>query len=262
MSIRITTYNANSIRMRLPGLIPWLQENQPTILAVQETKVQDHEFPRKAFEEIGYHCVFCGQKSYNGVALISREPLTNVSSGFFQDDTVNGPRLIRGTLNDITILNAYVPQGRDRESEHYAGKLKWLADFRKLLEKEFSTSDKVVWVGDLNVAPEAMDVHDPKNLDGHVCFNSELTELFYDVCSWGLKDVFRKHKPDPGQFSYFDYRGATVYKNKGWRIDHILATQPLFDLSTDAWIDVEPRKKRDPKPSDHTFMTADFSIVD
>ena len=248
--------------MRLAGVISWLKENRPTVLAVQETKVQDHEFPVDAFREIGYHCVFRGQKSYNGVAMISQEPMTDVAMGFFDGDETNGPRLIRGSLNGVTVLNAYVPQGRDRESEHYANKLKWLADFRNLLENQFSVNDKVVWVGDLNVAPEPKDVHDPKSLDGHVCFNSELTQVFYDVCGWGLKDVFRKHKPEPGQFSYYDYRGATVYKNKGWRIDHILATPALYDLSTDAWIDVEPRKKRDLKPSDHTFMTADFKIED
>ena len=257
---RVTTYNANSIRMRIPGIIPWLKENQPDVMAVQETKVQDHEFPTEPFTEIGYHCVFRGQKSYNGVALISRKPADEVKHGFFEGDEVAGPRLIRARYGDVTILNAYVPQGRDRESQHYAGKLKWLAEFKALLEKEYSTTEKLLWVGDLNVAPEPMDVHDPKALDGHVSFNKELTEIFYDVCSWGLKDVFRKHRPDPGEFSYYDYRGATVYKNKGWRIDHILGTEPIYSLSTKAWIDVEPRKKRDPKPSDHTFMTAEFNL--
>ena len=258
--MRIATFNANSIRTRLPVIIPWLEEHSPDILAIQETKVQDHLFPEKELLEIGYHSVFKGQKSYNGVALISRQPFTNVHIGFFDDDELNGPRLIRGQLGDIHIINTYVPQGRDRESEHYAGKLDWLRTFRKLLETEYSQDQKVVWVGDLNVAPEDIDVHDPKGLDGHVCFNRELTELFYWVCSWGLHDVFRKHRPEPGHFSFFDYRAATVYSNKGWRIDHILATSPLFDQSTDAWIDMTPRKRRTPKPSDHTFVVADFAV--
>ena len=258
--MRIATFNANSIRTRLPIVIPWLQEHAPDVLAIQETKVQDHEFPSEAFETIGYHCVFKGQKSYNGVALISREPPEDTHTGFFDGDDLNGPRLIRSRFGAVTIINSYVPQGRDRESEHYLGKLEWLRTFRKMLESTFSPDQMLVWLGDLNVAPEPMDVHDPKGLEGHVCFNRELTQLFYEVCSWGLFDVFRKHKPEPGQFSFFDYRAASVYTNKGWRIDHILATQPLLDRSTDAWIDVKPRKQRDPKPSDHTFVIGEFSI--
>lgn len=256
--MRITTFNANSIRTRLPVIIPWLQEHQPDVLAVQETKVQDHDFPVDPFNDIGYSCVFSGQKSYNGVALISRTPLSDVRRGFFEGDIDNAPRLIRGRIGELWIINAYVPQGRDRESEHYAGKLKWLKSFRELLEREYTPEQPVIWTGDLNVAPEPMDVHDPRALDGHVCFNAELTDLFYSVCDWGLFDIFRKHRPDPGEFSFFDYRGATIYKNKGWRIDHILGTREMLNLSTDAWIDLKPRKIRNPKPSDHTFMTADF----
>jgi len=256
--VRLTTFNANSIRTRLPVIIPWILANKPDVLAVQETKVQDHDFPVEAFAEIGYACVFRGQKSYNGVALISRRALDDVRIGFHEGDDINGPRLIRARLDDLWIINTYVPQGRDRESEHYTAKLLWLKLFKKLLEREFSPDQPILWTGDLNVAPEAMDVHDPAGLDGHVCFNRELTELFYDVCAWGFGDIFRKHRPDPGEFSFFDYRGGTVYKNKGWRIDHILGTRPIIDVSTDAWIDLSPRKKRDPKPSDHTFVTADF----
>ncbi|MBN1879110.1 exodeoxyribonuclease III [bacterium] len=258
--MRITTFNANSIRTRLPIIIPWLLEHQPDILAVQETKVQDHEFPGDAFREIGYHCVFNGEKSYNGVALISREPADDIRSGFYDGDEKNHSRLIRGRWGDMHVINAYVPQGRDRESDHYAGKLEWLRNIRKMLDNDYSPDMPVIWLGDLNVAPEPMDVHDPKGLDGHVCFNSELTELFYEVCAWGFRDVFRKHHPEPGQFSFFDYRAASVYTHKGWRIDHILTTTPLFDKSRDAWIDLKPRRLREPKPSDHTFVTADFEI--
>ena len=258
--MRIATFNANSIRTRLPIILPWLQEQCPDILAVQETKVQDHEFPESAFREIGYHCVFRGEKSYNGVALISREPTDEIRAGFHSGDMGNASRLIRGRWGDLHVINAYVPQGRDRESEHYAGKLQWLRHFRKMLEEDYSPEARVIWLGDLNVAPEPIDVHDPKGLDGHVCFNGELTELFYRVCSWGFLDVFRKHHPESGQFSFFDYREASVYKNKGWRIDHILATSPMYERSKDARIDLKPRRLREPKPSDHTFVIADFEI--
>jgi exodeoxyribonuclease III len=258
--MKIATFNANSIRSRLPVVIPWLQEHLPDILAIQETKVQDHEFPVDAFEAVGYHVVFKGQKSYNGVAIVSRRPLTDVRTGFFEGDDLNGPRLIRAKYGEVHIINTYVPQGRDRETEHYAGKLEWLRSFRRLLETDYSPSQPVIWLGDLNVAPEPPDVHDPQRLEGHVCFNRELTELFYQVCSWGFQDVFRKHHPEPEQYSFFDYRAASVYSNKGWRIDHILATPPLYERSTNAWIDMKPRKRRDPKPSDHTFVIAEFAV--
>lgn len=258
--MRITTFNANSIRTRLPVLIPWLQEHEPDILAVQETKVQDPAFPGDELLKIGYHSVFKGQKSYNGVALISRWPLMRVRCGFFEGDDENGPRLIRAQWGDIQLINTYVPQGRDRESEHYTAKLNWLRSFRTLLETDYTPDQPVIWLGDLNIAPEPIDVHDPKGLDGHVCFNRELTDLFYRICSWGFQDIFRKHKPGPGHYSFFDYRAASVYSNKGWRIDHILATPGLSDRSTNAWIDLKPRKQRLPKPSDHTFVTAEFSV--
>ncbi|MBN1297050.1 exodeoxyribonuclease III [bacterium] len=258
--MRIATFNANSIRMRLPVILPWLTEHSPDVLAVQETKVQDSDFPVGPFAELGYHCVFKGQKSYNGVALISREPLADVRSGFNWDDAVHSPRLIWGRMGSVWIINTYVPQGRDRESEHYAGKLQWLRDFHSMLQREFTSDQLIVWLGDLNVAPESMDVYDPKGLDGHVCFNAELTELFNAVCAWGFHDVFRHHRPNPGEFSYFDYRGATIQRNHGWRIDHILGTRAMLTRSQDAWIDLEPRKRAEPKPSDHTFMCADFDV--
>ena len=127
------------------------------------------------------------------------------------------------------------------------------------MEEEYTPDKKILWVGDLNVAPEAMDVHDPKRLEGHVCFNRDLTKLFYTICDGWFKDVFRKHHPEPQQFSFFDYRvRGAVSRKIGWRIDHILATEPLYRSSSDAWIDLEPRRSKMHKPSDHTFMIADF----
>jgi len=257
--MKIATFNANSIRARLPIVLMWLKEHQPDLLAVQETKVQDPDFPVEPFREIDYYVVFKGQKSYNGVAILSREPLQNVTIGF-EDDPDSGPRLIRGDYKGIHIINSYVPQGRDRESEFYQYKLDWFNRVHKLLKESFTPDQNIIWLGDLNVAPEPMDVHDPKSLNGHVCFNEDLTKLFYGICEWGLHDVFRKHHPEPGQFSYFDYRvRGAVSRKVGWRIDHILATMPVYNRSIDSWIDVEPRKLKDPKPSDHTFMVAEFS---
>ncbi len=259
--MKIATFNANSIRARLPIVINWLRNHQPDVLAVQETKVQDPEFPVQAFLDLDYHVVFRGQKSYNGVAVISRKPMTEVRYGLADDDPESGPRLIRGTCCGVHIINTYVPQGRDTESEHYIFKLEWFRRIHHLLRSEYRPDDRVLWVGDLNVAPTDNDVYDPKSLRGHVCFNEELSRLFHEVCSWGLYDVFRKHKPEAGHFTFFDYRmRGALSRNRGWRIDHILATRPLYDLSMDSCIDLEPRRSKDPKPSDHTFLAAEFDI--
>ncbi len=255
----IATFNSNSLRARIPIVIQWLNTHQPDILAVQETKVQDMDFPIEDFRQIGYYPVFKGQKSYNGVAILSRSPLDDVRIGFHDGDEINGPRLIRGVYQGITIINTYVPQGRDRESEFYQTKLQWLRDLNALFTREYSPDDPIVWLGDLNVAPEAIDVYDPDHLEGHVCFNRELTACFYDVCAWGFHDVFRKHHPEAGHFTFFDYRmRGSVSRNHGWRIDHILATKPVIDRSSRTWIDLEPRKSKEPKPSDHTFLIAEF----
>jgi exodeoxyribonuclease III len=257
--MKIATFNANSIRMRMPIVKAWLETHKPDVLAVQETKVQDADFPSEDIETSGYHVVFSGQKAYNGVALITRNKPDEVITGFDGED--ERARLIRIRYGEIDIINTYIPQGRDRESEHYQYKLNWFRRFADMLEKQYDPSQKVIWLGDLNVAPEPEDVHDPKSLDGHVCFNRELTECFYNVCSWGLFDVFRKHHPEPEQFTFFDYRvRGAVSRRIGWRIDHIMVTDLLMNQSKDAWIDLEPRKSKIHKPSDHTFLTAEFLI--
>ena len=254
--MKIATFNANSIRARMPIIISWLEQHQPDILAIQETKVQDQDFPSTDIQSAGYHAVFSGQKSYNGVAILSRKPLTNVQKGF--DDGEDSPRIIRGTYDDLTIINTYVPQGRDRDSEHYTYKLDWFQRLRSMFEANFTPNQSVIWLGDLNVAPEPMDVYDPKRIDGHVCFNAELTALFKEVCAWGFLDIFRKHHPEPGQYTFFDYRmRGSLSRNTGWRIDHILGTKPVFEGSQNAYIDLEPRRSDLHKPSDHTFLVAE-----
>ncbi len=257
--MRIATFNANSIRMRLPVILEWLQKHNPDVLAVQETKVQDKDFPVKDITEAGYHVVFQGQKSYNGVAILSREPLKQVKIGF--EDASEGSRIIRGEYKGIHIINTYVPQGRDIESPHYQLKLEWLKKLHGLLEREYQNTEPVIWLGDINIAPEARDVHDPVKLDGHVCFNRELSALFRKICAWGLVDVFRKFHPESGLYTFFDYRvRGAVARKIGWRIDTITVTEPLARVATDAWIDLEPRKSKRFKPSDHTFLVAEFAV--
>ena len=256
---RIATFNVNSVRVRLPILIDWLKTREPDVICLQETKVQDHEFPVEAFSDAGYHAVYNGAKSYSGVAIISREEPLEVHYGFDDEGPADGERLIRARVRGIDVLNTYVPQGRDPESPHFQYKLKWFDRLKTLLAESFSPEGMVLWCGDLNVAPEPMDVYDSKRLWGHVCHCAEATEALCDVMKWGLVDVFRKHHPEPEQFTFFDYRVRNAVARKvGWRVDHILATPSLAERSVDSFIDTEPRKKE--RPSDHTCLAADFEL--
>lgn len=255
-TLTIATFNVNSVRKRMETLIEWLAFNDPDILCLQETKVQDKDFPLDDFLDAGYHVAFCGMKSYNGVATISKMKPTEVIAGF-DDEPTDGPRLLRTRFGPLVVLNAYVPQGREVGSEHYAYKLEWLRRFGALLEECYSPDEALLWTGDLNVAPTDDDVHSPKELRGHVCFNDELTGVFNEVLEWGLVDVFRKHKPGGGEFTFFDYRSPqTLERNRGWRIDHLLATKPLADRSIDSFVDRDPRAGAN--PSDHTPLVGVF----
>jgi exodeoxyribonuclease III len=257
---KIATYNVNSIRSRLPIVLSWLERNQPDVFCMQETKVDDARFPAEAFEAAGYQVVFKGEKQYNGVAVASLKKPDAFSCGLGDDGPADESRLIRADFSGISIINTYVPQGRDRETPHFAYKLAWFRRFRDYLERFCSPDRPVIWLGDLNVAPERIDVHDPKRLLGHVCFTPEVWEAFAAVTSWGFTDVFRMHHPgEAGQYTFFDYRvPKSVERGLGWRIDHILATAPLAEQSLSCRIDLPPRLAE--KPSDHTVLTAEFNI--
>ena len=258
-NFKIATYNVNSIRSRLHIIIPWLRENRADVLCMQETKVDNDKFPAREFKDAGYHVVFYGGKQYNGVAIASLEAPEEVFFGLEDDGPPDKDRLITGVFSGITILNTYVPQGRDIESPHFAYKLQWFRRLKNFLEKSCSSGMPLIWCGDLNVAPEAIDVHDPKRLLGHVCFTPEVRERFGQVRSWGLLDLFRKFHPDePGHYTFFDYRvPRSVERRLGWRIDHILATLPLAEKSIRCTIDMNPRMME--KPSDHTVLFAEFA---
>jgi exodeoxyribonuclease-3 len=258
-SVRIATYNVNSIRSRLHIVIPWLRENRPDVLCMQETKVEDDKFPRSAFEEVGYSVVFKGGKRYNGVAVASLEEPKEVSWGL-DDDPPDPDRLIMCKFPHLSVVNLYVPQGRERDAPQFQYKLQWFERLRKYSARHFTPEEPLVCCGDLNVAREAIDVHDPKRLLGHVDFTPEVWEAFDHLKSWGLVDVFRKHHPDEqGLYAFFDYRvPKAVERGLGWRVDHILATRTLADTSLGAFIDLEPRRAE--KPSDHTVMVAEFKL--
>jgi exodeoxyribonuclease-3 len=256
---KAATFNANSIRSRLPIILAWLEKNAPDVLCVQETKVQDPDFPIEAFRDAGYHVVFKGEKSYNGVAIISRREPAEVSFGLNDGGPADEARLAAAKIGPLNVVNTYVPQGTAVGDPRFQYKLEWFARLRRLLDARFTPRAPLVWMGDLNVAPEPIDVYDPAHLAGSVCFHPDEQAALKSVMEWGFIDVFRKHCGEGGQFTFWDYRIVnSVKRNIGWRLDHILATKPLAAKSTAAWIDREPRLL--PKPSDHTFLVAEFDL--
>ncbi|MDR2391888.1 MAG: exodeoxyribonuclease III [Planctomycetota bacterium] len=257
--MRIATFNCNSIRVRLPAILAWLDKYRPDILALQETKVTDKDFPLAPIEDRGWHAAFHGEKSYNGVAILSPLPLKNISFGMRGDSGSSDTRLLRAVSGEVTIVNTYVPQGQDLESDRFRFKLDWLARLADYFKANFDPGrERVAWIGDMNVAPEAMDVYDSKAVWPHVCHCQDVADAFRAVVAVGFRDVFRKHLPDPETFTFWDYRRRNSLElNRGWRIDHILATPPLADRSCGCHVDIGPR--RADRPSDHTFVYADFS---
>jgi exodeoxyribonuclease-3 len=257
--MKIATFNANSLRARIEIVLDWLKENDPDILCIQETKVQDAEFPVLPFLEAGYHVEYKGQKSYNGVAIISKVKANEVSYGIDDGKQADEPRLLYARFGTLHIVNTYVPQGRDLDHEMYQYKLEWLKRLKSYFDHHFSTRKKVVWLGDLNVATLPIDIHNSEKQAKHICYHVDARNAFDDTVDWGFTDVFRKHHPEPGHYTFFDYRTIDVVKrNMGWRIDYILATKPLAKTSIDSYIDLKPRLKD--RPSDHTFLVAEFNL--
>jgi len=257
---RVATFNANSLRSRLEITLGWLRANEPDALCVQETRVVDSDFPADAFVDIGYKAVFVGQKSFNGVAIISREEPEDVVIGMGIEGMDGEARMIRARIRGIELVNTYVPQGTAPDSPRFTYKLGWIKAMRDYFTRDFSSNSPIVWVGDFNVAPEPIDVYNPDALLGSVCYHPDEHRALASVREWGFVDVFRKHHPgESKQYSFYDYRVPNAFKRKiGWRIDHIWATQPMADRSLDCWIDTEPRLMQ--KPSDHTFVVADFDL--
>ncbi|MBN2712659.1 MAG: exodeoxyribonuclease III [Planctomycetes bacterium] len=262
--MRIATFNCNSVRSRLQIILDWLDANSPDILALQETKAVDDDFPESEFTDTGWHVVYRGQKSYNGVAVITKEKCTKASFGLqdgLDSDEDSSTRLAHIEYKGIHLINTYVPQGRDLEHEKFKFKLEWFGRLRKYLDKNFKSSakSKVVWVGDLNVAPTPIDVHDSKKIWPHVCHCQAVIDAFAGVTGFGFIDIFRKHIPEEGKFTFWDYRvRGALERGLGWRIDHILTTPSVAERSTKVEIDFEARKLE--KPSDHTFVFADFDL--
>ena len=258
--MKIATYNVNSIRIRVDTVLGWLQKHSPDVLCIQETKCQDEEFPLLALASSGYHIRFRGMKSYNGVAVFSREAPSEIAFGF--DDGVAEPdeaRLVRVVIRGVPILNTYVPNGFKIDTPKHEYKLLWYGRLRRYFEKHLSPDKPAIWCGDMNVAPEPIDVHSPEKHLRHVCFHESVRQAYRQAAAWGFTDAFRHLYPNRVQYTFWDYlRPSSVEKNKGWRIDHIMATRPLLDKCRAAEVDMEPRLQM--RASDHTFLWAQFDV--
>ena len=253
---KVATFNANSLRARLPVVKAWLVKEQPDVLCLQEIKVQDKDFPSKDFEALGYHAYFKGQKSYNGVAIITRRPADSIHWALY-DEPDEEARFISAKIDDIPLVNVYVPQGFAPGTEKFAYKLQWLKDLLSYVRENYKRSVPLLMTGDFNVALEPMDVYDPEGLRGEVGFHPDEQTVMREYFAWGLVDVFRKHEPGGDHYTFWDYRIPNAFKRRmGWRIDYILATPSLAAKSMRAWIDTKPRLAE--KPSDHTFLVAEF----
>lgn len=254
--MKIATWNVNSIRTRLHHVVNWLTSNPVDVLCLQETKVVDEKFPLEAFTEIGYQPYVFGQPSYNGVAILSRSPLSDVSRGFvgFLGDEVAEidaqKRVITGIANDVRIVNLYVPNGSSVGSDKYVYKLKWLSVLHDYLKALLQEPNHLLVCGDFNIALEDIDIHDPKGRETEVMATDAERFALKAILELGLADVFRKFTTEGGHFSWWDYRAASFRRNAGWRIDHIYVTPGLYENAIACTIDKEPRKLE--QPSDHT----------
>ena len=257
--MKVATWNVNSIRTRQQIVADWLQQHQVDVLCLQETKVQDPDFPRSPFADLGYNIYISGQKSYNGVAIFSLNPLAEVSYGF---SAVTGEttldqqkRVISGIANGVRIVNLYVPNGSVIDSDKYQYKLDWLEMLRKYLEV-LQTEGEICVCGDFNIALEDKDIYTNQARDRHIMSSPTEREALNRVLELGFQDAFRKFNLEPGHYSWWDYRAGGFARNRGWRIDHHYLTQKLYKQAVNCWIDVEPRKLE--KPSDHAPVIVEF----
>jgi exodeoxyribonuclease III len=247
--VKLATWNVNSLNVRLPHVLDWLHDNPIDVLCLQETKQEDSKFPYEALKAAGYHAIHIGQKTYNGVAIISRHPLNDIQHNIpnFNDDQ---QRVIAATINGIRVICAYIPNGQAVDSDKYQYKMRWLNALTNWLKTELVAHPKLVLLGDYNIAPEDRDCHDPAAWVGQVLVSPAEREAFQSLVNLGLHDSFRLFEQDEKSFSWWDYRMMGFRRNFGMRIDHILVSDALKSTCISATIDKMPRKLE--RPSDHT----------
>ena len=253
----IATWNVNSILARMPLVLRWIDDVKPDVVCMQETKCTDDKFPTLIFQERGYRCQLFGQQSYNGVAILTRSECQTGHRGYPGDDETAQSRLITSTVNDIQIVNVYIPNGQAVGSEKYEMKLAWMRRLREFFDGNYDPSRPVLLCGDFNVAPEERDVHDVRLWQGRIMFSEQEKATLQHIKDWGFTDAFRLHNEEGGKFTWWDYRAGAFRRNLGLRIDHVWITEPLVSRSVRTWIDLEPRTWE--KPSDHAPMLAEFA---
>ncbi|OOG23493.1 exodeoxyribonuclease III [Thioalkalivibrio denitrificans] len=255
--MKIATWNVNSLKVRLPHVLDWMAANSPDVLALQETKLTDDAFPVEAIAEAGYRCVYSGQKTYNGVAVLAKsepvDPLTDIEG---LDDPQR--RILAATVDGVRIINLYVVNGSEVGSEKYAYKLAWMDKVTTWIAGELKRHERLVVLGDFNVAPEDQDVHDPEAWHERILCSTPEREALGKLFALGLSDCFRKFEQPEQSFSWWDYRAAAFRRNMGLRIDLILTSPPMTEACTACTIDVAPRRLE--RPSDHAPVVAEFVL--
>jgi exodeoxyribonuclease-3 len=256
VGMKIATWNVNSVRAREERLLGFLAREKPDLLCLQELKVPDDSFPHDGIRQAGYQVAAFGQKTYNGVAVLSLDAPELLARGF--DDGVEDAqaRFIAVRVGGLTIASAYVPNGGEMGSDKWSYKLAWLARLRRWLDAHLKPADPFALCGDLNVAPEARDVCDPTAWEPTVLFHPQAREALAQVAGFGLVDAFRRHRPEPGLYSWWDYRMLAFPKNQGLRIDHVLMTEALASRTTGARIDRDERKGK--QVSDHAPVVVEL----
>ena len=263
--MKISTFNVNSVKSRLPILDTWLaSDDAPDILCLQETKCRDEEFPVDFFTERGFRSTYKGMKTYNGVAVISRAEPDEFEFGLCdgeepEREESENARVARVRFGDLTVLNTYIPQGKSIDNPDFEYKLRFIARVRALLERKCSPDLPVIWLGDLNVAPLDIDVTAPKTKKDHVCFHRSVKEALANAMAWGMVDIFREQLPEAGEYTFWDYRVKdALSRNIGWRIDHILGTPVIAERCRG--VRVERALRAMERPSDHTAVVAEFDL--
>lgn len=254
--MKIATWNVNSINVRLEHVLKWLEKTGADVLCLQETKCVDEKFPFEEIAAAGYKTAFTGEKSYNGVAILSKHDLRDVQKNF-HDDALDAPkRLIAATVKGIRIVNTYIPNGTELWTDKFTFKLDWLQRLRKMFDETCDRSGDVLFCGDFNVAPEEPDVWNVRAWEGKLHFSKPERAAIHHVKQWGFVDVFRQMNGDAREFSWWNYREGAFQRNHGLRIDHIWTSRSLAEKCVACLIDKEPRGWE--RPSDHTPVVAEF----
>lgn len=256
--MKIATWNVNSINARMTHLADWIAAADPDVICLQETKCVDESFPYQEIFDLGYYSAFYGQKSYNGVAILSKLDPADVVKGFPEDEEDSHKRLIAATIGSVRVVNTYIPNGSELWSDKFKFKLDWLQRLRRMFDDDYELNENVLLCGDFNVAPDPLDVWNPAAWEGHIHFSRPERAAIHFVKQWGFVDVFRLLNGDVREYSWWDYRAGAFQRNQGLRIDHIWTSPALAEKCTGVWIDREPRKQD--RPSDHTPVIAEFEL--